>query len=461
MSNALSQVVNVTFLLSNPQVSTTNFGTPLLMVCKVPSGFVGLVNSYASAAELESAGFNACHPAVLMAESIFAQNPSPSNIMVGARTFNPTQIIDLSPVNTNQGFVYSFSIVSSAAANPSTQTTTPITYTVPGSATTTTIATAIEGLIATAAPPGVTPTNPSAGLIVLTSATPGVFFDLIGLPLPQNMTVFDNTADAGSGTSTAGDLDNVVAVNADAWYSVHYDHASSAQILGSGGIAKHVEALQKICVLNTSDTICVSQSPAADTTSVAHVLQAETIGRTSLLYSANALLPYSAGAWTGEMLSTTPGAANWAFKSIAGSLPDTLNSGYAANAKAKNLNTYQTLGGRNVTLWGTTPSGWLDIEVGIDWLVATIQSACWSVTVANQKIAYTDSGMLSYKAAVMGVLAQAVQNGLVAPGFTVTVAPVASVSSATRATRSSPQIKFNCTFQGAVNQVNVSGTGGF
>jgi hypothetical protein len=83
------------------------------------------------------------------------------------------------------------------------------------------------------------------------------------------------------------------------------------------------------------------------------------------------------------------------------------------------------------------------------------------VTVANQKIAYTDSGMLSYKAAVMGVLAQAVQNGLVAPGFTVTVAPVASVSSATRATRSSPQIKFNCTFQGAINQVNVSGTGGF
>ncbi len=36
MSNALSQVVNVTFLLSNPQVSTTNFGTPLLMVCEVP-----------------------------------------------------------------------------------------------------------------------------------------------------------------------------------------------------------------------------------------------------------------------------------------------------------------------------------------------------------------------------------------------------------------------------------------
>ena len=470
MSNTLTQVVNVQFTLSNPQVSVTNFGTPLLMTCLAGSGyagFVGLVNSYSSVAGLTAAGFNAGHPAVIAATEIFAQNPAPTNIMVGKRTALPTQIIDLVPVNTSQGFVYSFSIVSAATANPSALTTTPISYTVPGAATVTSIATAIEGLIVAAAPPGVTPSNP-AGSVVLTSSIPGAFFNLTGLPLPQNLSIFDNTAETAPTTAT--DVGSVFAVDGGvSWYSVHHDHISAAQICGGSGLDAWVEANSKISLQNLSDTAALTLSASGDTgstpsvtCSAAHILQAATAARTGILHSANQLLPYSAAAWCGEMLATTPGAANWAFKSIVGAIPDAIRQAdYAVNAKAKNLNSYQTLGGRNVTLWGTTAAGWWDIEVGIDWLLATIQSACWSVTVANQKIPYTDTGMLSYKAAVNGVLATAVQNGLVAPGYTISVASVASVTSATRASRSSPPITFSCIFQGAVNAVNVIGTGSF
>jgi len=73
------------------------FGTPLFAVCKVPWTSGARVRSYASLAEMATAGFHTTDPAYRMAAAAFAQEPRPALVKVGQRTRAFTQVVRVIP----------------------------------------------------------------------------------------------------------------------------------------------------------------------------------------------------------------------------------------------------------------------------------------------------------------------------------------------------------------------------
>jgi hypothetical protein len=162
------------------------------------------------------------------------------------------------------------------------------------------------------------------------------------------------------------------------------------------------------------------------------------------------------------MLPKPPGSATWAFKTLKGITRDVLTAGQKTAAKNKRLNTYTTVGGKNVTQWGQSPdSGFTDIVVGTDWLFARLQEAIWGAFTAADKIPYTDSGVDTIRNVINGVLTLATRKPYsflaTDPAHTITAPKVADIDIAERANRNLPDVSFTATLTGAIHTVDVSG----
>jgi hypothetical protein len=162
------------------------------------------------------------------------------------------------------------------------------------------------------------------------------------------------------------------------------------------------------------------------------------------------------------MLPKPPGSATWAYKTLAGILPDAFTTTQETAAKNKRLNTYITVGGVNVTIWGQTPdAGWTDIVVGRDWLFAGIQEANFRLFVTNDKIPMTNGGKESFRNATLGVLDRATRapyTFLAAdPAPTCTYPNIEDLPEEDRANRHLSGGEFDATVTGAIHTVAISG----
>ncbi len=265
------------------------------------------------------------------------------------------------------------------------------------------------------------------------------------------MKVKDASADPG----IAADLSAIETLDDTSWYGIAFDHSPQTVI---EAVAVWVESRRKLAICNTSDSVCLD---SVVTTDVASVLKAAAYARTELLFSAKEILSYSAAGWQGVMLPKDPGSATWAFKTIKGITADILTGGQKSAAKAKNLNTYTTLGGKNVTQWGQDPDGgYTDIVIGSDWLFARMQEAIFAAFTAADKIPYTDSGADTIRNVINNVLRLGIKKGFLSadPAFTITIPAVADIDPAERAGRNLPDVEWSATLAGAIHTVDVSGT---
>jgi hypothetical protein len=217
------------------------------------------------------------------------------------------------------------------------------------------------------------------------------------------------------------------------------------------------------------------------TTDTASNLQALNLSRTFTSYSSTQ--PYSAASIFGRIASINFDGSNTAltvmFKQEPGVTPEILRESYAAALKAKNCNAFVTYqNGNSIIQWGVMCNGWfIDERLNLDWLQNYVQTNVWNFLFQSPtKIPQTDAGVNQIVNVINQSCAQAVTNGIAAPGvwdsslefgslntgdvltagYYTYAAPVASQTSAQRASRAAPAIQTALKFAGAIHTANVA-----
>lgn len=436
---ALEDIVNVQITTASATPSRPSFGTALALVNKVPANFTNRVREYGSLAEIVAAGWTTSDAAYLIGQMYFGQNPRPRKLKIGRRANKTVQSLSLKCLSAVQNDVYTVTVAG-----------VPLTYTVGASATTTTVATAIELLIE--AVTGVDSTS-AADVITFgnTGAVPGTLIDVADWS--TNFSFKDLSADPG----VAADLAACQAETND-WYGLLLDSQSQLEVVAA---AAWLESSEKMMVYSTSDT---GVGDSVVTNDVMSTVKASAYLRTIGLYDANRLMGYGNAGWMGQRFTADPGSDTWAYKTIAGLKVDSVSSAQRSAILAKNGNIYSVIAGLNVTENGKTAGGeWADVIRFLDWIRSELRVQVFFLLVNTPKVPYTDTGIESVVNMIKGVLTAGVKVGGIADDtpYVVTAPKASEVDAATRATRVLPGVTFSFRLAGAVHIVNpVNGTVG-
>ena len=178
---------------------------------------------------------------------------------------------------------------------------------------------------------------------------------------------------------------------------------------------------------------------------------------------------YSHVAWLAICFNYEPGSETWAYKTLKGISPVSLNSTEKKGLSDQYINFYHTVAGKNITDNGKTCGGeWIDVIRFRDWLVSQIQTAVFSILVKNKKIPFTDKGLVLIENQIasvlktgqdMGGIAETTwQDDLEVPGYSVTVPRASSISASDKANRILRGITFTATLSGAIHVIEIKGS---
>lgn len=243
-------------------------------------------------------------------------------------------------------------------------------------------------------------------------------------------------------------------------------------------MGRAVQALSNkhVFVSTTNDTDVLS---AVSTTDIAAAMKAEGLSRSYLQYSSTN--PQAAISAWGRMLTVDYSAENSAitlmYKQQPTVVAEALTSTQSQVLQDKNCNVFAAYDNdTNILQFGTMADGtYADVVAGTDWLAVTLQTELWNVFYTGAtKIPQTNTGVHRLVTKAEGVCAQAVVNGLLAPGrwdsdgfgslktgdilrkgFYVYAQPVENQTAADRAARKAPAIQVAAKLAGAVHDVTV------
>jgi hypothetical protein len=168
--------------------------------------------------------------------------------------------------------------------------------------------------------------------------------------------------------------------------------------------------------------------------------------------------------------SYTPGNETWALKTLYGCSIDTLSAADILTIEGLKLNYFQQYASTGVTQTGTVIGGeWIDVIRFRDWLENDMQLRIFNLLKTNPKIPYTNRGISMVKTAMIASLKQGVKQqgisedeydseGVLVPGFTVSVPNVFDITGADKAARVLNNCVFNATLAGAIQAVNINGS---
>lgn len=442
---SLDDLVSVTIIADTTSPTRPGYGTIAVLASKVPSTFPGNNTVlYKSLTEMTDDGFATTDPAYKCVSAIFSQKTRPASVKVWKRSLPPTHEMTLKCLSAIEGDVYDIKVEDD-----------DITYTVPSSATTSSVASAIESLID--AVTGVDTSVATDTITVTATAGAGVLIRLRNWS--SNFELQDTTSDPGVAT----DLAALLVADSD-WYGLQLDSNSEDEI---GEAAEWVEANQRLFVPHTCDTLCLDSGTSTD---VMSDIMAAGYARTGVIYNGNDTQSYAGAAWMGGRFPFQPGSYTWMFKRLGGVTVDALSGGDVAAVEDKNGNTYTTVAGVPMTARGTSGSGeFLDITQFIDWLRSEIQIRVFSRLVNLPKIPYTDLGVDIVINEILGALKAGVAAGGLDPGNglepdqggipapTASAPKVADISTVDRAARHLPDVKFSGRLAGAIHTLSISG----
>jgi hypothetical protein len=437
-----SQTVSVSISLGTRAPAAANFGTPAIF-CQAP--FVGsklYELSSEGLAAMVTDGFSASsgvyHRGYQLASIMAAQTPHTSQVRVFARTAANQQEIQLIPLVTTEDYVYNFSVQVGS-------TTTDITYTVLGSATTASVVTALQALLD--AVTGVDAADDTTHVTI----TPSVTNNFVAL---KNVSVLAfSVLDVSPNASIETDLAAAAAdVNAP-FYRFVIDSYSEAENNAAGTWA------------NANGNLFFAQS--ADTT---NVVDAAGTGVGQDFFTAgydNAAVWHSqdmagcpAAAIVAREAAFDPGTSAYHYQQPSGAIPDALTATHLANAKGKNVNLYAYNGATPHTWYGVAASGRsLRVQSAIHLMEARIQEAVLAVFLSSEFVPMSVSGFGQMEAAVRGVLGRFARNGVILPlnADSVTVPSPSDLSAADLVAGVLNSLKFVVTMPNDMQKVVVNG----
>lgn len=424
----ISEIVFVNINRETTAVSRAAFNIPMFLANH--TAFSERAREYADIDEVGD-DFSSTSHVYIAASKLFGQTSKPPRIVVGRRQ-----------VNEVNGTV----TVANSTTYTITVNGTPITYTSDSSATTAEIIVGLGTAFSSAAPVGVTYTNVSSTSFKVAVSTAGTAWSF---EATANITITNTTP-----TETWPDAITAVEQENDEWYALTAETHVAADIIS---IAGAMEARDKMYFTSSSDSAIITSG----TTDVGSLLQAASYFRTSLIYSATADTEYPECGWVGSQLPQTPGTNSWKFKTISGATRSRLSSTEITYTKNKNVNTYRTIGGVNMTAEGKVSGGeFIDTMILCDYIKARMQENIFSRLVNLLKVPFTNAGLVIIENEIRAVLAESVNNGGLSanPAPTVSMPDVTKLSANVKALRTVEGITFRATLAGAVHFVSIIGT---
>lgn len=440
---ALSDIVNITVTAATKTPAVDDFGTMLLVGYHTRWGASpDRSRQYSSLPAMVSDSFVVADPLYKMAAACFSQSPRPSKVKIGRRALAYTHTVTLTMTSD-------YTIDGARTTSVSVDGL-AIPYTFISSDTTTTIAaTSFAAAITTAAPAGITVSHSGAVVTLAASSANGVYHQFSAWT--PDIQFADTTADSGN---LATDL-NAIYLQDKNWYAMALDAASPNQL--SNGAA-WLEALGFGLYAAQSADYAITTSSTGDAFTA---LKNSTYKHTAPLFYEQDTHGFAAAGWMASFLTTTPGAATMAFKSVAGVSVDAtppLDDTRVSHVFAKNGSVYTTLAGQNFVQGGKVSSGdWADTTRFIDWCVSTIRTNLVALLLNNDKIPFTDKGIFMVKNVVQGVLTTGVNNGGFVAGTTYVTAPAAgSVSTTDKGNRNLPGVEAGGELAGAIHSIQLN-----
>lgn len=434
----IARVVTMNITRSTLGVAQRGFGVPLILSAN--AAFVERIRFYTDLDGVE-VDFATTTPEWAMAAALFGQSVQPERIAIGRSANKPTQKYTITPVVANLT-AYKLYI-----------NDIPYTFTSDANATDTEIVDGLLALINAGSGDTTTATTPGAPgteTLVLTANAPGNY-DAVRVDNPALLSIVQDHADPGLAADLAA-----IAVENNSWYFILYPYNSKACALV---IATYAEANKKMYLPDSVDTNNITLAIGSDTTtSLMGQIKTSARDRTSVWYSQ---LPsdFLASAVIGRVGPLPPGSETWNLKTLSGPTPAELNATHLTNADAKNGNYYITIGDQNKTQLGKVGSGeYIDTIRFLDWLEARMAEAVFNALSVADKVAFTDGGISVVEGAMLNVLKEGVAAQGLVEGTPKVVAPKASsVSSANKALRRLPDMKFSATLAGAIHTVVIAG----
>lgn len=438
----ITDVVAVSITVQDTTPAVQNFGSMAIFAGDGPlpvGTWQGTFDASPSGlAAMVTAGFSITGAAYTKAQAVCAQNPRTDKFKIFRRAVPNTHSTTLTITKTTPGFVQSLEL---AAGTGAALTFTPITYTNGGAETVTTIATAVELL--TEAVNGIA-SAAAVGVITLTTDVVGVRIYVRNAK--REITVDDPSADAGIATDLA-----TAAVEDPDFFGFVIDGTGGNEIAAA---AVWAESNGRMFIGCSTDSDIV----AAGSSDVASVVKNAGRHFSSVVFTRDV-----AGAPDASLMarqfSRDPGTSTWFGKALPGVTVDNLTTTELGFARGKNAITYNRVKGVSITYDGKAGSGrFLDITHGAEWLKARIGEQVFTIIANTEKVDFTDRGIGLIEAAVRAQMAEAESKGFIAAGWTVTVPKAANVSTANKANRLLPDVKFNARLAGAIHKAVIDGT---
>ena len=428
----IDSIVQVNITRGSKTVSRAGFGTPLILGSSASSStWVERHRVYSSLSGV-AADFLVTDTEYKAARSAFSQEIKPAKVMIGRRTAIVAQVSTFTPNVTSQAVQNYVATINGVA----------YTFVSDASPTASEVVTGLIALINADLTLPVTASGTST--LILTADNAGQGFSASG---STNLSVVATTANHGVAEDVLA-----VTTESDDWYMLILTSRDANEIMEA---AIQVESMKKIFLAATSasDVLTVA------TTDIGSKLKAANLFRTALVWSADQA-NYPEAAWAGARLPLDPGSETWKFASLAGITADNLTDSQIANLDTKRVNYFVIVGGVPIMEQGKVAGNeWIDVIRGIDWLEARMKERVFGVLVSVPKVPYTDIGIAMIESPVRAQLSEGVRKGLLSsdPAPTVTVPLVADIDPALRQARTLPDVKFNATLAGAIQDVQISG----
>lgn len=453
----LSEIVEVTITRETAAVSQAGFGTPMIAGPSLKSASrLEYVSSTTEAAAVLYGGSDA--PEYDFIAAVFSQNPRPTRAAIGliSGTKAFADYDNATPPVLGNG---TWTAGSAVVTVNGTETTVP--FDTDKATSLAAVATAIQ------AHADVTTAVYAANVITVTPATGTPVSVTIDLSAITGTLVLVASATATEDVTDA--LDAILAAQSD-WYGLGMASRVQQDQLDAAAWAL---ANEKLSFFADDDTDIANTTDAADTTTLAALLKANSNDRAVLAYNETADGSSSDqradGAAAGMILGRDPGAYTAKFKKLTGVTVSNLTPTQSTNIRAKNANSFEEIGGVNIFREGTTSEGeFIDVMHFVDWLKARITENVYQLLVSQAKVPYTDGGILSIRSRVEEILQVGQDRGGISPtafddddvqigGFYTEVPALADIPANDKANRVLNDVKFTAFLAGAIHKVVIDG----
>ena len=439
----LSEIVEVVITKNSANVSQAGFGTILIVGPNV--NINSRIEFFSNAVDATAKIVGASTLEAAQISDAFAQNPSVVQIALGS-------------IMASKTVVFAGTMTAGSVSGTVNGTEYSVPFNAAQDATLDDLAAAMQ------ADDDVSTAVNTLGTIVVTPAantTIGVEYDITSATGTTGIT--ETATELAESYPEALAL---ISIENDSWYGlVIADRAIGKQVL----VADWAEASTKIFAAGSADATIINSAEGVDVTSLAYYIKSQSLERTFVIYGANAATEGNDAALLGKIFPQLPGTYTAMFKTLASITVDELSTTQSTNARDKNANVYEPIGGINIVREGKVGSGeYLDVIIFIDWLYSRIQESVYGALAGALKVPFTETGIAVVESALDVPLSLGQSRGGISPkafdddkvqigGYFITMPRLQDISAADKTARELKDVKFTAFLAGAIHKTRIDG----